>query len=114
VAVTTAPAPSGGCKATYQANTWAGGFTGSVTIANAGTTPWSGWTVTFTFGGDQKITNAWNATVTQSGTKVTAVNVGYNGTVAPGASASFGFQGTWSSSSTPPTAFTVNGMACTS
>jgi hypothetical protein len=105
---------SGGCKVTYQANTWPGGFTGGVTVTNTGATPWQGWTVTFTFGGDQRITNAWNATATQSGAKVTAVNVGYNGTVAAGASASFGFQGNWSSSSAPPTTFAVNGMACTS
>ena len=108
------PGTTSGCKVTYQANTWPGGFTGGVTVTNTGTAPWPGWTVTFTFGGDQKITNAWNATATQSGAKVTAVNVGYNGNVAAGASTSFGLQGTWSSSSAAPTAFTVNGMACTS
>ncbi|MFC0434311.1 cellulose binding domain-containing protein [Kutzneria buriramensis] len=114
VTATTGPAASGGCKVTYQANTWPGGFTGGVTVTNTGTTAWQGWTVTFTFGGDQKITSAWNATVTQSGTKVTAVNVGYNGNVPSGASASFGFQGNWSSSSAAPTAFAANGVACTS
>jgi cellulase/cellobiase CelA1 len=85
-----------------------------VTVTNTATTPWQGWTVTFTFGGDQKITNAWNATVTQSGANVTAVNVGYNGTVAAGGSTSFGFQGNWSTSSTAPTAFAVNGTTCAS
>ncbi|MFC0541663.1 cellulose binding domain-containing protein [Kutzneria chonburiensis] len=113
LAVTTGPPASGGCKATYQANTWPGGFTGNVTITNTGATPWPGWTVTFTFGGDQKVTNAWNATVTQSGAKVTAINAGYNGSVPAGASASFGFQGVWSNSSAAPTAFSVNGTACT-
>jgi len=113
VAVTTGPPTTGGCKVAYQANTWAGGFTGGVTVTNTGATAWQGWTVTFTFGGDQKITNAWNATATQSGAKVSAVNVGYNGNVAAGASASFGFQGTWSSSSAAPTGFAVNGTACT-
>jgi hypothetical protein len=113
VTVTTGATSAGGCKVTYQPNTWPGGFTGGVTVTNTGTTPWSGWTVMFTFGGDQKITNAWNATVTQSGTKVTAVNLGYNGNVAAGASTSFGVQGTWSSSSAAPTGFTVNGTACT-
>jgi len=113
VAVTTGPPTTGGCKVAYQANTWAGGFTGGVTVTNTGATAWQGWTVTFTFGGDQKITNAWNATATQSGARVSAVNVGYNGNVAAGASASFGFQGTWSSSSAAPTGFAVNGTACT-
>ncbi|MEV6607081.1 cellulose binding domain-containing protein [Kutzneria sp. NPDC051319] len=104
----------GGCKVTYQPNTWPGGFTGGVTVTNTGATPWSGWTAAFTFGGDQRITSAWNATVTQSGAHVTAVNAGYNGNVAAGASTSFGFQGSWSNSSAPPTAFTVNGMTCAS
>ena len=114
VTVTTGPASSGGCEVAYQANTWPGGFTGGVTVTNTGATTWPGWTVTFTFGGDQKITNAWNATATQSGAEVTAVNVGYNGNVAAGASTSFGFQGNWSSSSAAPTSFVVNGTACTS
>ena len=61
VTVTTSATGSGGCKVTYQPNTWAGGFTGGVTVTNTGATPWSGWTATFTFGGDQKITSAWNA-----------------------------------------------------
>jgi hypothetical protein len=58
------------------------------------------------------VTSAWNATVTQTGTKVTAVNVSYNGTIAPGGNASFGFQGTWASSDAAPTAFAVNGTTC--
>jgi len=112
--ITLQPGTSGGCRVTYQENAWPGGFTGGVTVTNTGATPWSAWTVAFTFGGDQKIISAWNATATQSGAKVTAVNVGYNGTVAAGASTSFGFQGSWSSSSAAPTAFTVNGTACAS
>ncbi len=114
VAVTTsASSSSGGCKVTYAPNSWGGGFTANVTVANTGTTAWSGWTVAWTWPGDQKVTNAWNAQVTQSGTKVTATNVSYNGAVPAGGSTSFGFQGTWSSSNASPTAFTVNGNACT-
>ena len=68
--------------------------------------------MTFSFPGDQKITNAWSATVTQSGTSVTAGNVSYNGTIAPGGNATFGFQGTWTANDSAPTAFTVNGAGC--
>ena len=73
----------------------------------------NGWTLGFTFPGDQRVTTAWNATVSQSGAAVTATNVGFNGTLAPGASTSFGFQGTWANSDAAPTAFTLNGAACT-
>ena len=108
-------AASGGtCHVTYTRNSeWPGGFTAQVVIANTGTTAINGWSLTFTFPGDQKVTSAWNATVTQSGEAVTAVNVGYNGTVAPGGNASFGFQGTWTANDSPPTSFNVNGVNCT-
>jgi hypothetical protein len=50
--------------------------------------------------------------VTQSGTAVTATNLGYNGALAPGASTSFGFNGTSTGSNPRPTSFTLNGAAC--
>ena len=114
VAVTTsASTSSGGCKVTYAPNSWGGGFTANVTVANTGTAAWNGWTVTWTWPGDQKITSGWNAQVSQSGANATAVNMSYNAAVPAGGSTSFGFQGTWSSSNASPTAFSVNGKACT-
>jgi O-glycosyl hydrolase len=104
----------GTCKVTYATQSqWAGGFVAGVTIANTGSPVINGWTLKFTFPGDQKITNAWNAAVTQSGENVTITNASYNGTIAPGGNASLGFQGTWASSDAAPTVFTVNGAACT-
>src|SRR6185437_5611455 len=102
----------GTCQVSYVKNEWAGGFTANVTVTNTGTTAINGWTLKFSFAGDQKVTNAWNATVTQSGTAVTATNVSYNATIAPSGNVQFGFQGTWTSNDTTPTAFTVNGTAC--
>jgi cellulase/cellobiase CelA1 len=77
-----------------------------------GTSPVNGWTVGFTFPGDQKITNAWNTTTGQNGEAVTATNAAYNSSIAPGGNTSFGFQGTYTSNDTSPTAFTLNGAAC--
>ena len=113
VTTTAGTPPNGGCGVTYTPNTWAGGFTANVTLKNTGTSAWSSWTTTFTFPGDEKITNAWNSQLTQTGAAVTATNVSYNGNVAAGTSTTFGFQGTWSGSSATPTAFTVNGNTCT-
>jgi hypothetical protein len=104
---------TGGCHVTYAPNDWQGGFTANVTIANNGSSAISGWTLTFAFPGDQKITSAWNATVTQTGASVTATNLSYNATIPAGGSQSFGFQGTWATSDTAPASFTVNGTACT-
>jgi cellulase/cellobiase CelA1 len=83
-----------------------------VTITNTGSATVNGWTVRWTFSGNQTITSAWNATVTQSAQQVTAVNASYNATIAPNASAGFGFQASYSGSNANPTAFTVNGAAC--
>src|SRR5262245_9196493 len=66
--------------------------------AHTGTAPISPWTLTFTFGGDQKIASLWNATYTQSGEQVTVTNEPYNSSVAPGASVTVGFSGSYSSS----------------
>ena len=95
-----------------KASEWGGGFTANITVANTGSTAWSAWTVTWTYPGDQKVTSAWNATATQTGSKVTATNMSYNGSVAAGSSASFGVQGTWTSNDASPTSFSVNGAAC--
>ena len=59
------------------------------------------------------MTQAWNATVTQSGSQVTAKSVSYNGSLATNASTSFGFNGSWTGSNPVPTSFTLNGVSCT-
>jgi O-glycosyl hydrolase len=101
------------CEVTYTQDTWTGGFTGNVTITNTSTTVINGWTLAFTFAGNEQITNAWNGTFTQSGEAVKIVNESYNATIAAGGSTSLGFQGTWTTSSSPPASFTVNGTTCT-
>jgi cellulase/cellobiase CelA1 len=105
--------PPGACHVSYaNASEWAGGFTVNVTVINTGNAAINGWTLTFTFPGDQKVTTAWNATVSQSGSSVTAANVSYDGAIAPGGSVSFGFQGTWASNDTAPGSFSLNGVTC--
>ena len=74
-----------GAGSRYTPNAWNTGLTANITITNTGTTAVNGWTLTLTWPGNQQITNAWNATVTQSGAQVTARNVPYNATIAPGA-----------------------------
>ena len=104
---------AGTCTVTYQTQSqWAGGFVASVTIANPGSAPINGWTLTFTFPGDQKITSAWNGVATQSGEAVSIANESYNATIAAGSSTSLGFQGTWTNSDAAPASFAVNGTAC--
>ncbi len=107
----TTSAATGPCSVRYVTNQWAGGFTADVTLTNTGPAT-SGWRLTWTFPGDQKVTSAWNATVTQSGTAATASNAAWNAALATGGTANFGFQGTWATSDATPTDFALNGVSC--
>ncbi|HEX9541586.1 MAG TPA: cellulase family glycosylhydrolase [Streptosporangiaceae bacterium] len=112
------PSPAGSaapvsCRAVYSlTNSWPGGFQGQIVLTNTGTAAISPWKLTWTFPGDQKIGSMWTASFTQSGENVTAVNQSYNATIAPAGSVTIGFTGTFTSSDAAPTAFSVNGTAC--
>ncbi|UWE11277.1 poly(ethylene terephthalate) hydrolase family protein [Actinacidiphila bryophytorum] len=83
-----------GCSATYTTvNSWSGGFQGEVKVT-AGGQPVSGWTVRWTLGSGQGISQVWNGTATTSGSEVSVRNESYNGSLQPSASTTFGFLGT--------------------
>ncbi|MER7231945.1 glycoside hydrolase family 18 chitinase [Streptomyces olivaceus] len=88
---------------------WGTGFGGNWTVKNTGTTTLNSWTVEWDFPSGTKVTSAWDATVTNSGDHWTAKNVGWNGTLAPGASVSFGFNGSGPGS---PSNCKLNGGGC--
>ncbi|MBE3016200.1 cellulose binding domain-containing protein [Microbispora sp. NEAU-D428] len=67
----------------------------------------------FALPGGQTITNGWNAAYSPTSGQITAANVSYNGTLAPGASTEIGFQAAHTGDAAKPTAFTLNGNACT-
>ncbi|WP_443068512.1 extracellular catalytic domain type 1 short-chain-length polyhydroxyalkanoate depolymerase [Streptomyces sp. NBC_01352] len=109
-----APQPQpGACKVTASTNAWSTGLTGSVTLTNTGTTSVNGWQLGFTLPAGQTITNGWGATYAPSSGAVTATNVSYNGTLAPNASVTIGYQANHTGNSAAPGAFTLNGKACT-
>ena len=102
-----------GCSVTYAlSGQWPGGFGANVTVKNLGD-PVTSWSLVWTFPAGQHVTQAWSATVTENGSQVTARNVGYNGSIATNATASFGFNGSWTGSNPAPTSFSLNGTACT-
>ena len=111
--VTTQPPSSGACRVGVTVNAWNTGLTASVTITNTGTTTVDGWSLGFTLAGGQTITSGWNATYAPTSGQVIARNVAYNPTIAPGAAVSIGFQAAHTGNSAAPTAFTLNGAACT-
>ncbi|WP_375165065.1 glycosyl hydrolase family 18 protein [Streptomyces sp.] len=96
--------------ATYtKTQDWGSGFGASWTIKNTGTTTLTSWTVEWDYPTGTSVTSAWDATVTNSGNHWTAKNVGWNGTLAPGASISFGYNGAGSGA---PTGCKINGAPC--
>jgi cellulose binding protein with CBM2 domain len=107
------PSPTGSCRVTYtKTSEWPGGMVGDVRIANTGASAINGWRLTFTFPGDTRVGNHWNATVTQQGAAVTATNAPYNGTIPAGESRSFGFVGEWRTSNSAPSTFALNEQTC--
>ncbi|MBC6456389.1 fibronectin type III domain-containing protein [Actinomadura sp. HBU206391] len=93
--VTTQPGTSTGtCTvvATVQTQWPTGYVVQPLTITNTGTSTRTGWAVTFTLPAGHTLTGSWNGAVTVSGQTVIIRNAGHNGTLAPGASTSVGFQ----------------------
>jgi hypothetical protein len=120
VPATTVPASSAagssagttGCTISNTVNQWSTGFVSEVTITNTSSTAINGWKLTWTYAGNQQITNSWNSTVTQSGQAVTATNATWNAAISAGGKVNFGFQGTFSGTNTAPTAYALNGVSC--
>ncbi|MEU9985038.1 glycoside hydrolase family 6 protein [Streptomyces sp. NPDC050856] len=108
----TAGAAAAGCTVDYKVTSqWNAGFGADVTVTNTGD-PLSSWTLEWAYAGDQRITQHWNAAVSQTGASVTARNVSYNGALATGASTSFGFNASYSGGNAVPATFKLNGVTC--
>jgi endo-1,4-beta-xylanase len=80
------------CTATYSlTQSWNGGFNGQVTV-RAGSTAITTWTVTVTVTPPQKVSATWNGSPSWDGTgNVMTMKPNGNGSLAAGASTSFGF-----------------------
>jgi hypothetical protein len=99
----THPADTGTCAATYsQGASWPGGFQGQVTVTNDGTDTTTSWAVTLTFADGQRITQVWGAGTTSTASPYTLRSLAYNAALAPGASTTFGFLGSWNGTNTAP------------
>jgi len=117
IAVTQASAAAG-CRVTYTiTNQWDTGFGATLSITNLGD-PLTSWTLAWDFANaSQRVSSGWNGNFTQaSGSQhVTVGSLSYNGTVGTNAQVPSppGFNGAYSGSNPVPTAFSLNGTACT-
>ncbi|MEU0162315.1 cellulase family glycosylhydrolase [Streptomyces sp. NPDC006261] len=103
-----------GCKVDYTVTSqWQGGFQAGVKVTNLGE-PVTGWTLKFAMPDvEQKLVQGWNATWSQSGSAVSAAGADWNRTLATNTSADLGMVGSFTGTNPKPTAFTLNGVACT-
>jgi pectinesterase len=89
ILIAIAPQTWAACSYTVT-NNWGGGFTGEIKVTNDTTQTTNNWSVSWQEA-NASVTNAWNATLSGSN-PYTANALGWNATLAPGASAVFGFQ----------------------
>ena len=106
--------PAHACHVTYTVTgQWNTGFGTSISIQNTGTAPVNGWSLTWTWPGNQKITQSWNAIYSQTGANAKLTNQSYNPAIAPGATLNgVGFNGSYSGTNAAPGAFYLNGTLC--
>jgi cellulase/cellobiase CelA1 len=100
------------CQVDYTANDWGSGFSANITINNLGPTI-NGWTLKYSYSGNQKLSQGWSGNWTQSGQNITVTNLSWNGTIATGASVGIGANFTYSGTNAKPTSFFLNGTTCT-
>ncbi|WFE31913.1 cellulose binding domain-containing protein [Micromonospora sp. WMMD975] len=85
-------------------NQWYGGFIATVTVRNTGTEPMHDWLVKWRWSGDERIQTIWGGVAEVTGQNVVVHNASWNGTLAPGASTTFGLMvavSGWSGGFTP-------------
>lgn len=73
-------------------NEWGNGYTALITVTNKGNTAVSGWSVSWEYAGSTTVGNSWSAQVSGENPYV-ATDMGWNGSLQPGQTVSFGFQG---------------------
>ncbi|MGV9846395.1 lytic polysaccharide monooxygenase auxiliary activity family 9 protein [Streptomyces fungicidicus] len=87
----TEPVP-GTCTATRRTTgSWNGGHQSEVTVTNSGDVPMLGWMVDWTLPAGQSVASLWSGNATYDGQDVMVHNAGYNGSLAPGQSTTFGY-----------------------
>ncbi|MDQ0789924.1 cellulose-binding domain-containing protein [Streptomyces sp. B3I8] len=107
----TADSTDSGCEVAYDVVTeWSDGFEATVTVSTEAAL--HDWRLAWTFGGGQRVTQRWDAWITQNGTRVSAEAADYNRNVAAGGTFAFGFLGSTRHADPAPYDFTLNGESC--
>jgi endoglucanase len=101
------------CQVSYQiTQDWGTGFTATVSIVNNTGTALNGWTVQWSFPGNQTIQDVWDSTMINSSSGVIVQNAQFNAVIANGAALSFGFAANYTTANPMPVDFQMNGFTC--
>ncbi|TYK47008.1 glycosyl hydrolase family 18 protein [Actinomadura decatromicini] len=112
-AVLTAPANAAGpTAACHTVQEWGGGAQYGCTISNGGSASMSNWKLEFDLASNVKMGSYWDASLASSGSHHTFTSREYNGTVAPGATATFGFLVSYTGTLTEPQNCLLDGQPC--
>ncbi|GHH80746.1 cellulose-binding domain-containing protein [Streptomyces capitiformicae] len=100
------------CHVRYQiVNQWPGGFQAAVTVTS--TEALDGWSIGWSYGDGQRLTQMWDGTFEQDGSRVVATAADYNATITEGGTFGVGFLGAWDNDdNSAPEDFTLNGREC--
>jgi len=104
-----APAPATAVAVFTRQAQWPAGYVGTFTIRNDGVAPIDGWRVEFDLAAGTRVTSSYSGVFSRTGDHYAVTNETWNGRLAPGSSATFGWvaqgQGT-------PAHCTLNGVDC--
>jgi hypothetical protein len=93
-------------------NDWGSGQVPSIKLSNLGTTPLSGWSLSFTESNAFTLTNSWSGTFAVNGRTVTITPAPWNGTISPNGSVDLGMQLSYSGAKPVPTGLSWAGQSC--
>lgn len=102
--------PAQAAIATFEKESeWPTGYVGKVTVRNDAPTAMTAWRVDIELPAGTSVGQAWNASLTQVGSRYVFTNLSWNGTLASGAATSFG----WLASGTgAPQSCFINNTPC--
>jgi cellulose binding protein with CBM2 domain len=92
-----------------QTSVWSSGYGADLIIRNTGDAAATGWAVEFDLPAGTTVSSSWSSVRTSSGSHYRFTNASWNGTVAPGATVSFGYN---AANLGLPLNCTVNGAPC--
>lgn len=112
VAVSTPASAAEPTAACHTVQEWGGGAQYACTITNGASASMSSWKLEFDLASNVRMGSYWDASLASSGSHHTFTNREYNGSVAPGATASFGFLVSFTGTLTEPQNCLLDGRPC--